>query len=1388
MANASTSQGNDWRILTSINLNTTRDNPVTCTKFDPHEEILWLGTATGRVSGLLPSNHFSRYTAFLASQISPVHSLELTESVISALTNTSLRAISKQGIPIVQYTSPSMTNLATMCRMPGSSTFLMGGYQNKLIQYDYMKEKEIRTTDLKDETAIHIRYNGSNIFTADSKGKIHVRDSRYCETVQTFDAHIGGVLDFDVQGTKMVTCGSSNSHPINTDMFVKVFDLRMYKALQPIPLIVNPRFVRFMPSYCERLCIALQQGCPQNQNSPYNLYQAGIRMFDMSSNANIVEFPIETSVITAFDFSSNKNYISVGNHSGMINVFADRDHPSVNDNSKETIFAAPSFQVLPPLSFAIDDTSQSFGLVPIPFSPKPLSSDGFPLLEMTDCQMGSIIKILEFSDTVQISLLSKRLCQRVSKILRLSSFDIEITKDTMLFELYSDSKKFTLRYIYTDQIMLEYYDENKQKSIIETQCTKCYSLVSKLLAFAGQKRVSFLFEEPNASKSFFKLISGIRFSSARLQNCCSFGNLTPPDNFIIVSKMKSCEVYSLIVGNFGTVDIFLEDISINQLLITNIEVLLVRGAILPVKAVNTFLKFLWMGHFQKLNHLDCRMEMGKRGDLFRGVEMRRTEKQIVVKMKKFDDWEDIVIEEGYIVEQNQKIRGLVQVVVRGNGLASFRYFAPHLLLEERQYIQEPIQRPAQFTQQAMFPSQLQAQQQHPHMIGQPLGPSQNAPANMNLLMNMSPFAAGSNRDLLKVVQPAPVPQPSMSPSTQMMRSLIPASTHRQNSNPGWHAAPTTAQQRPSGPPTPQQMGFRGQVQDFAPQASHQLQRSGSVSGRSMGTGVQKIGSSPGFSVRAPIVGSAAAVAAAAAAQQPMMEDFSAMTFAEDIQEEANSYFANIYSINNAMTVDNLIEELKKLKASQDRRERLVLACVVKNLFEENRLLFPERELRTTAAVYGGIIREDIITNVQFATAVRKVIESLSADSNTMLWTFGIVALQHCRSKLCAYPKVCTMIMNTENFTKFPATLKDYVIAGVKGELPPEGGRHTPIAANPPTASTPTPAAAPTNWGAVARAASSDPKNAVAANRTGNVLSYTNVDTLVLATNKDGAEIAQPAESVVDKISFLFNNLSTANLVQKKDEVTEMINEHGEPFTRWLAQYIVMKRVSIEQNFQPLYNQFVTAINDPQLDQFIKRETFRNILILLRTDKKTTIASNYSDRQLLKNLGSWLGAITIARNKPILLNDLDLKSLLLEAYYKGQAELLFVVPFISKILTACSKTTLFTPTCAWIRSLLKVLAELHNEPDLKINLKFEIEVLCKELNVDLAQLQMDGILKDTEKLVRIPQQLCDLKEITRPEAASPVQSQIRMSGSAEQLSGMSPAIPDQAKPATPQHHL
>lgn len=143
----------------------------------------------------------------------------------------------------------------------------------------------------------------------------------------------------------------------NMDQFIKVYDLRMYKALSPIGMPYLPQFARFMPSYCERVCVTYQTMYNQpGQTATWSNHPAGVKMFDLNSNGNSAEFPIETSLISAFDFSSNKNFIAVGNHCGMlfrmrlkniisplgiVNVFADRDQPQVNENSKETVFAAP---------------------------------------------------------------------------------------------------------------------------------------------------------------------------------------------------------------------------------------------------------------------------------------------------------------------------------------------------------------------------------------------------------------------------------------------------------------------------------------------------------------------------------------------------------------------------------------------------------------------------------------------------------------------------------------------------------------------------------------------------------------------------------------------------------------------------------------------------------------------------------------------------------------------------------------------------------------------------------------------------------------------------------------------------------------------------------------
>lgn len=74
----------------------------------------------------------------------------------------------------------------------------------------------------------------------------------------------------------------------------------------------------------------------------------------------------------------------------------------------------------------------------------------------------------------------------------------------------------------------------------------------------------------------------------------------------------------------------------------------------------------------------------------------------------------------------------------------------------------------------------------------------------------------------------------------------------------------------------------------------------------------------------------------------------------------------------------------------------------------------------------------------------------------------------------------------------------------------------------------------------------------------------------------------------------------------------------------------------------LYN-FYTEQSQSLMDAILK-SVFYNVGKLLRSQK---IITSTSERSLLKNLGSWLGKITLGREKPVLQRELDLKELLFQ---------------------------------------------------------------------------------------------------------------------------------------------
>ncbi|XP_066098481.1 CCR4-NOT transcription complex subunit 1 isoform X4 [Saccopteryx bilineata] len=493
-------------------------------------------------------------------------------------------------------------------------------------------------------------------------------------------------------------------------------------------------------------------------------------------------------------------------------------------------------------------------------------------------------------------------------------------------------------------------------------------------------------------------------------------------------------------------------------------------------------------------------------------------------------------------------------------------------------------------------------------------------------------------------------------------------------------------------------------------------------------------------------------------------------FSKEIDDEANSYFQRIYNHppHPTMSVDEVLEMLQRFKDSTIKREREVFNCMLRNLFEEYRFFpqYPDKELHITACLFGGIIEKGLVTYMALGLALRYVLEALRKPFGSKMYYFGIAALDRFKNRLKDYPQYCQHLASISHFMQFPHHLQEYIEYGQQSRDPPvkmQGSITTPgsIALAQAQAQAQVPAKAPLA-GQVSTMVTTSTTTTVAKTVTVTrptgvsfkkdvppSINTTNIDTLLVATDQT-ERIVEPPENIQEKIAFIFNNLSQSNMTQKVEELKETVKEE---FMPWVSQYLVMKRVSIEPNFHSLYSNFLDTLKNPEFNKMVLNETYRNIKVLLTSDKA---AANFSDRSLLKNLGHWLGMITLAKNKPILHTDLDVKSLLLEAYVKGQQELLYVVPFVAKVLESSIRSVVFRPPNPWTMAIMNVLAELHQEHDLKLNLKFEIEVLCKNLALDINELKPGSLLKDKDRLKNLDEQLsAPKKDVKQPEELPPI---------------------------------
>merc|ERR1712223_242676 len=127
----------------------------------------------------------------------------------------------------------------------------------------------------------------------------------------------------------------------------------------------------------------------------------------------------------------------------------------------------------------------------------------------------------------------------------------------------------------------------------------------------------------------------------------------------------------------------------------------------------------------------------------------------------------------------------------------------------------------------------------------------------------------------------------------------------------------------------------------------------------------------------------------------------------------NSYFQRIYNHppHPTMSIDEVLDLLKKFQESNVQRELEVFNCMIKNLFEEYKYFpqYPEKELHITAQLFGGIIEHGLVTMIPLGLALRFVLDSVKKSPNAKMYFFGVAALDRSRRGSKITPNIASTL-------------------------------------------------------------------------------------------------------------------------------------------------------------------------------------------------------------------------------------------------------------------------------------------------------------------------------------------------------------------------------------------
>ncbi|KAG0743738.1 hypothetical protein G6F62_004033 [Rhizopus arrhizus] len=399
------------------------------------------------------------------------------------------------------------------------------------------------------------------------------------------------------------------------------------------------------------------------------------------------------------------------------------------------------------------------------------------------------------------------------------------------------------------------------------------------------------------------------------------------------------------------------------------------------------------------------------------------------------------------------------------------------------------------------------------------------------------------------------------------------------------------------------------------------------------------------------------------------------------EEEANAYYERLYT--GRLSVDEMVNLLKGLKKSEGTREQQLFECMINVLFDEYPFFskYPEKELAITSTLFGQLIQQDVMHATQIDRALLYTLEAFRYPANIKMTDFGVQALSQFEYRLSEWPQFCLNVLQLPGFVDSQPRLANIIKASQKvKQRQPKVISHIPIAC----------------------------------------IKLPSLSKSTMLEMDEYVKLSNPDQATQDRISSIISYLAFDNIGNKIEELKKLLSPMH---YQWFSKHLVNKYIPSKQDLHALYAAVLESISSKLLDTFILYETFSSILASLNS---STISFGPIDHTILNNLGSWLGRITLAKNKPILDKHMAFKELLLQGY--DTQRLITIIPFACKILEQGSNGKVFIPPNPWLMAVLGLLAEMYHFASLTTDLKADIEKLCDSLSTKIKDINISSLLR------------------------------------------------------------